>query len=364
MRRRPLLLTLILASALGLSGVGADGQDPTNLYKATVRKVTDGVYVVSRPDPLRYFVEGNATIIVNDRDVVVVDAGGAPLAARNIIAEIKKLTPKPVRYLINTHDHVDHTLGNQEFAKTYPGVEIISHPHARAALDTSGRGYVARFISIYDSAAIRYAGLRKEITEERAPGYEKVLEYWKQYYARDIPTRYREYRAARITLPTATLEGKFVLHRGARTIEVMFLGHGDTPGDLVVYLPRDRVVCTGDMMTEPVPYGFTPEPMTWVATLSKVGELDFDHMIPGHGAVQSGKTYLRNLIAMESAVQEQVKSAVARGLSLDSTRKVVDLSGMKGFFTRGEAVAEYRFQTWFVEPNVEVLYERFKETPK
>jgi len=364
MRRRGLLLTLILASALGLSGVGADSRDPTDLYKAGIRRLTDGVYVVSRPDPLRYFVEGNVTIVVNDRDVVVVDAGGAPLAARNIIAEIKKLTSKPVRYLINTHDHVDHTLGNQEFVKAYPGLEIIAHPHARGDLDTKGRAYVARFVSIYDSAAFRYRDLVKEITKDRAPGYEKVLEYWEQYYTRDIPTRYREYRGAKIALPTATLEGKLVLHRGARTIEILFLGHGDTAGDLVVYLPQDRVVCTGDMLTEPVPYGFTPEPTVWLTTLAKVGALEFDTIVPGHGAVQSGKGYLNHVIALENSVQEQVKAAVARGLSLDSTRNVVDLSGMKGFFTHGEPVAEFRFRTWFVEPNVEVLYEKFKEGAK
>ncbi len=113
----------------------------SNLYDFVIRKVKENIYVASRPEPLRYFVEGNVTIIINEQDVVVVDAGGSPLSARHIIREIKKLTPKPVSYVINTHDHVDHTLGNQEFVKAFPGVEIISHAKTRENLDTDGRKY-------------------------------------------------------------------------------------------------------------------------------------------------------------------------------------------------------------------------------
>jgi len=74
-------------------------------------------------------------IIINEHDVVLVDAGGAPTMARNVIAEIKKLTSNPVRYIIYTHIHRDHRFGTQEYVKAFPGVEIISHPAIRDIID-------------------------------------------------------------------------------------------------------------------------------------------------------------------------------------------------------------------------------------
>ena len=74
-------------------------QKTSDLYDIKITKVKDGIYLASRPEPLRPFVEGNVTIIINEHDVVLVDAGGAPSSARRVIAELKKLTPTPVRSL-------------------------------------------------------------------------------------------------------------------------------------------------------------------------------------------------------------------------------------------------------------------------
>ncbi|MEK7856557.1 MAG: MBL fold metallo-hydrolase [Acidobacteriota bacterium] len=90
----------------------------------------------------RFWVEGNVVIIINERDLVVVDASGAPLSARNVITEIRKLTKKPVSYLINTHGHGDHTIGNQEYRKAFPNIETVGHEKTAEYIAGSGFNYV------------------------------------------------------------------------------------------------------------------------------------------------------------------------------------------------------------------------------
>jgi glyoxylase-like metal-dependent hydrolase (beta-lactamase superfamily II) len=96
-------LTVLLPATLFVQG--------GDLYDIHIERVTDHVYVAMRPEPLREYVEGNVTIIVNDRDVVVVDAGGAPTSAVRVIAGIKRITSLPVRYVVFTHIHRDHRFG-------------------------------------------------------------------------------------------------------------------------------------------------------------------------------------------------------------------------------------------------------------
>src|SRR5215208_46313 len=99
-----------------------------------VTPLAPGVPVVLRHVPSNGASDSNVLIIINESDVIVVDADIFPSSARQAIAEIKKLTPNPVRYLINTHFHSDHHYGNQVYREAYPGVEIIAHPATRALI--------------------------------------------------------------------------------------------------------------------------------------------------------------------------------------------------------------------------------------
>lgn len=112
---------------------------------------------------------------------------------------------------------------------------------------------------------------------------------------------------------------------------------------------------------EPIPYGFSVRPLEWLVTLGRLSELDFEYLIPGHGEVQQGKAYLQKVMRLLQSVQEQVRASVAAGLDLESTRKKVDLSKFIGEFTRHDAVLLYRFQGWFIDPNVGETFKEIKQ---
>ena len=100
-----------------------------------VQKIGEGVYAVIRTYPPGLMVDGNSAFIVGEDDVMVVDA---PESSREILEAIRKLTPKPVRYVINTHWHDDHITGNQVYRDAFPGVEIVGHAKTREYLPTTG----------------------------------------------------------------------------------------------------------------------------------------------------------------------------------------------------------------------------------
>lgn len=200
----------------------------------------------------------------------------------------------------------------------------------------------------------------RRLREEGRLGNDKVIAHLRRFYEQDIDTILEEYRGIVNVAPTLTFERRMTLHRGARTIELLFLGKGDTPHDTVVYLPNDRLVCAGDMVVHPIPYGFSEQPSEWLDTLGRLSELDFDTLVPGHGDVQTGKAYVQRLMSMLRAVQTQVKAGAEAGLDLEGVRKRVDLSEFERQFAGDDPVLRYFFREYFSDPNVERTYKELK----
>src|ERR1044071_2675753 len=103
-----------------------------------VQKLAEGIYAVVRRDLPGLMVDANNVFIINDNDVIVVDANGAPAITKEVLAALRKLTNKPVKYVINTHYHDDHIRGNQVYRDAFPNVEFIAHALAREYLPNQG----------------------------------------------------------------------------------------------------------------------------------------------------------------------------------------------------------------------------------
>jgi len=322
-------------------------------YDLEFVEVVDSVYVAYRPDATRLPVHGNSTIIVNKHDVIVVDAGGSPASAQQIIAHIRSLTSNPVSVLINTHGHEDHILGNQVFLEEFPDIEIIARQGTRDYL-TSGRvqGRVQRFP---ENISARRATGEAEIArlmEQGSPRDEAIAAYLRQYYEQDMDIVVREYERVRITPPMTTFDTKLVFVRAGRTIELLNLGPGKAGSAVVVYLPAERVVIAGDVVTHPIPYGFARDPAGWLDTMKRLADLDVAYLIPGHGDVLSGTSYLRQVIDLVEFELNAVAGAVDRGLDAEAARAQIDFSVWQKQFTKEDPILDFRFASWFVEPAV------------
>lgn len=149
------------------------------------------------------------------------------------------------------------------------------------------------------------------------------------------------------------------LIRGSRTIEIMHLGHGDTAGDLVVFLPEDKVACSGDILVHRFPYAFSSKPLEWIETLGKLKALDFDFIVPGHGEVQKGKEYISDVIDVLQSVHTQVKAGVQNGSTLEDIRRTVDVSAFRNKYVGDNLPALYQFGEWFLRPAVDQAYKTY-----
>lgn len=152
-----------------------------------------------------------------------------------------------------------------------------------------------------------------------------------------------------VTPPDLTVAEEFVLHRGEREIHIRHFGKGDTGGDLILWLPRERIVATGDLVVHPIPYGFGSFPGEWIDKLAGIEALEFELLVPGHGEVQRDRSYLRLLRTMLAAMRAQAADAVAKGLDLEATRKALDFSAFAPQFPQDD-MGKRLFEAWWTSP--------------
>ncbi len=354
-----------LAAAAALGAMAAvpslSGQDLEDPFELRFRQLRPDIHLAYRPDVVRWIVEGNVTIIINQRDVVVVDGSGSPKSGRQVIEYIKRRTDKPVSVLVLTHGHGDHTLGTQEYLAEWPGIEIIARPETRDYLlapEGGGRIDYVRQIA-RDTESRKKAGAEEIalLEAEGAPGYQEVVAQLRRYFEHDIDIRQQEYRKVDITPPTITVDNGITLHRGERDIQILHIGAGDTPGDLVVYLPQDSILITGDMLVEPIPYGFSRHPLEWAVTLDSLAAFDFELLIPGHGEVQHDTAYLDRMRALLAAARSEVEQAVAAGVSREEVAEAVDLSMFRDEYGGGDPYLRYLFDQYFAIPHSQRLWD-------
>lgn len=321
----------VMTLCLALTAVPRLDADSARTTGRTVTELAPGVYEIRHRDPYPGFVHGNTTVVVGDRDVLVVDATQTPAAAEEDIAQIRKWTDKPVRYLVNTHWHQDHSGGNAQYRAAFPAVAILAHRETRALDDATSPGLPAVFER--DVAAAKKtaeAALAKGTTPSGAPLPERLRKLFQdQVDQADAVLA----QAKRFTYqaPTLTFEDGVDIDLGGRMALVRHLGRGNTAGDLVVYLPQERILAVGDLLVHPVPYTFDGYPREWARTLEMVAAYDTVAIVPGHGDVQRDKTYLLQFRDLLRAVVAQVEAALRAdaAITLDEVKKKVDVAALQ-----------------------------------
>jgi glyoxylase-like metal-dependent hydrolase (beta-lactamase superfamily II) len=309
-------------------------------YSVELVPLKPDIYLVRRPEPLREPVEPNALFIVNADDVVVFEGGGAPLVAERTIALIRSVTANPVSHVVNSHWHGDHNLGNQAYRSAFPDVKFVAHPETRAAMTGPPMDYVARY----------------------GPMLRELIDDWRDQQARgelspargellpDLVLMRDELAKVAVVAPDLMVADRLVLRRGDREIQVLHLGRGNTPGDLVLWLPNERVLASGDLVVHPIPYGFGSFPADWIATLDRLAAFDFDLLVPGHGAIQRDASYVRRLQAMLAEVRRQAAESVAAGLDLATTQEQLDLAAFAAEFAGDDEDRQRKFDAWWRRP--------------
>lgn len=312
MRLRSVLLAAfcLLASAAWAGDAGPRAEDAG---VQEVRAVAPGVWVLMEP---RFQVQpiGNVTVIEQADGLVLVDSGGSPGSGRRIVAMVRALSRKPVKAVVITHWHGDHVQGLSEILKAWPHARTIATRATQAHLadprtrntppEPDAASNAALLKQIAGFAAYSRTMGAQATTKAEQDGWAGAARLFERY-GRDMD--------GALTRPVAEgFDRRLVLPDPHRPVEALFLGRANTDGDAVVWLPRDRIIVTGDIVVAPFPFGFGSYPADWLGTLAALRRHDFKVLVPGHGPPQSGRTYLATL---ETALRDiRRQSAAAAGL--------------------------------------------------
>lgn len=351
--RALMLGSLCLLFALVPRATGAAARDLGESFD--VQKLADGVYAVIRKEPPGFAVDANNVFIIDDAGVIVVDSNGSRSSTRAVLAALRRLTDKPVRYVINTHWHDDHILGNQVYRDAFPGVEFVGHAATREYLP--GKGLAARK-QAFEGVPQFLAFLRDLVEKGKTPSGRDLTDEERTAFGSDLEIGGRylaEGPTAEIVLPTITVEDRMTLYRGTRVVDIRYMGRGHTSGDLVIHLPNEGILITGDLVVWPIPLVGSDQSHVgdWSATLEKLVALHPTVVVPGHGPVMRDDSYLKLMASLFASVKQQTEAAVARGATLDEARKAVNLDEFRRQFAGDSKLRSSVFDNYVVRPAVE-----------
>lgn len=233
-----------------------------------------------------YTAEGdpNTGVIVGDESVMIIDATATPVMAQKVVAEIRKITDKPIKYVLLTHYHAVRVLGASGFQQH--GLQQII-----ASQDTYGL-IVERGQQDMDSEIARFPRLFQAV--ESVPG---------------------------LTWPTLTFQGRMTLFMGGLEVQIMQLGAGHTKGDTIAWLPKDKVLFSGDLVeADAACYTGDAHLAEWPQTLRNLRALPAEKLVPGRGPalmnpqeVAKGLAYTEDFV---TTLYNGAQEAVTKGLDL------------------------------------------------
>jgi cyclase len=293
-----------------------------------IQKAAPGVYfALARP---RAMINCNAAIFVRSKDVVVVDAHSKPSAAASIIRQIRRqVTDKPVRYLINTHFHWDHTQGDHAYQQTGSKVDFIATSMTKKLM---AENCVARMKESADGVPPQIEALRQRAEQSKSAAEKAFCEdqiRQMQAYLADLKENYE------LVLPTITFDKSYLLSDPAFDLHLGFHGRSHTAGDAFIYCPQQRAIATGDASHGWLPNVGDGYPRQWPGTIDEAAKADFKYILGGHGPMQSDRTIMtcqRNYI---EELVEKVEAGKKAGQGIAELQKRLTVASLRSMQSNG-----------------------------
>jgi glyoxylase-like metal-dependent hydrolase (beta-lactamase superfamily II) len=267
----------------------------TLLFFAASASATERRVEFKQVAPDLYFLfdfdSSNAVVLATDEGVLVIDTRQHPRDGQDLIDRIRKITDKPIKWVINSHFHGDHHLGDPPF-----------------------KALGATFVAQRDTAALMQKTWPKEIARRQA--------FFKQHDFDPAETR--------LVMPDVTFDSQMTIRLGGREAVLMYFGPGQQAGDTFVLFPHAHTLFTpGAFAKHSMPnMNFTPSVDNWIALLKKVAAMDVERILPAHGDVAS-RADVPELAAMLADEYATVKAAVDKGIDVDEAVKTLTLDQYK-----------------------------------
>lgn len=357
-------LAPVLAGFLASIAIPAAAQGPVDVAPFVASEVQPKVHLLSTPSDYYGPVIGNVILIEQSDGLILVDSGLTAGNGRAVVRYAKSLTPKPIKAVLITHWHNDHPQGVSAIRDAFPKVRIISTRETEAGMlgpEAFDIGYSPD--AKWDEATAKLMTKQKDqlqkllddpaTAEDRKARIRKALPQQDDFL--------RDFKGSYIVPPTETFERELLLDDPDVPVRLLHLGRANTAGDALAWLPKQKILATGDIVVAPSPFGFGSFPADWIETIGKAKAMGFVTLIPGHGQPQKDSAYLDKLIAAISDVRAQV-GPLAKQMSLEEVRKKVDFSKSIGMFGDDPQIKRYA-PLFFFDPMISNAYKEARGEP-
>jgi glyoxylase-like metal-dependent hydrolase (beta-lactamase superfamily II) len=276
----------------------------------TLERLTEGVYAAIHS--MGGYAICNAGIVDMGEELLIFDTFLSPQAASELKEFAEKLTSNSLRYVVNSHSHNDHIRGNQVFK---PAATIISTSLSRTAMEKSEPQQIEQEKQYAPKSLKEFKAKLDQAKDNRL---QQELKMWLGYYEAMVES----HQILKTTLPDITFEKEFVLYGRERTLKLMAFEAGHTMGDLVMYLPDDKIIFTGDLVfIDMHPFLADGQPEENVSVLKSLMSLEIEKVVPGHGPV-GNMSDIENMIRYIEVADSLARSFLAQGGTINHLHNI------------------------------------------
>ena len=356
-------LLLICATCGSIPGAVWAGGPIVNVQPFTAREISPEVHLLSTPPNYYGPAIGNVSIIEQQDGFVLVDSGLSVGNGRTIVDYIRARSSKPVKAVMITHWHNDHPQGVSAIRDAWPKVRVIATDATKAGmLGPEIDEMVGLEPSPEHVAQVRKLNADQQATLDKLladPATSSERKERGRKAKSDFAAFTATYPGTYIVPPTETFAKELLIDDPVTPVRIMYLGRANTEGDAVAWLPKQKIVMSGDIVVWPTPFGFFSYPADWVATLGKLKALGYKTLIPGHGEPQTDTAYVDQLIGSIEDIRAQVGPLAKAGLSLEEIGQKVDFSRYAALFGTTER-RKTLFKAYWTDPMVENAWKEAK----
>ena len=327
------LLWILLVLSGRLSTAAAQPPVVATDDGASLLQLSSSAYAIIHADATDEWPHGNTGVIVGPRSVFVLDSTYLPSRARADIALIRRVTDRPVRYLATTHWHMDHNNGAIAYREAFPDVSLVAERKTARSLELN-QTYWSRMSTAKDSqrrAAL--AGLEAELargTDQNGTPFSEAARAQRQSVIERRRNELTELASLAVIEPDHLFDGELLMNFEGIRLVLHDWGHANSPNDVTLYLPEQRILFTGDILVQaPVPYVSASFPVAWIEVLRGMESVPVDVVVPGHGPIFTDHVYTKRVRALFEATLERTESMARQGLTLEQIQERLSLDDIR-----------------------------------
>ncbi len=313
-------------------------------YLETI-KVTDSIYVFK---PKIDWVHGNGTAVIGPDGVFFIDTYLQTNYAEEAIRLLGQITKLPVKFVLNTHFHNDHVMGNYIFKRTFPGCQIIAHDSTYKYMNGKIKVDISTEMKDNDDGIAQVEQELKDGKTSKGVMLTSSMKGFWEWQLREGKEYKESYKGNQFVNADITFSKGLNFHWGGQTIQLIYMSdNGHSPGDVIAWVPEKRILIAGDLVVGPTPYATHDNVPGMVKAIQKIIDMDPSIIIPGHGPIEYDLEYVKLVKDAFNGYIDEAEKDIENKIPVKDAMKNAALPDLDKRFTGDDDVKKWAYESFF-----------------